>query len=137
MQRTFLQTATIFTALAVIGGLLAFTGIDGRMKESEKLTTNETDKKIKLPLGFSATVLATDLGPTRHIAVGKSGDIYVKLSKLKDGKGIYILRDANNDGVIDETRMFGNYPGTGIYIKDGYLYSSSNTGVFSYELKVK
>ena len=137
MQRTFLQTATIFTALAGISGLLALTGTDGSKKTAREVVVNETDKKIKLPTGFSATVLATYLGPTRHIAVGKSGDIYVKLSKLKDGKGIYILRDTNKDGKIDETKMFGNYPGTGIYIKDGYLYSSSNTGVFRYKLNEK
>jgi len=137
MQRTFLQTATIFTAFAGISGLLALTGTDGLKKAAREVVVNETDKKIKLPTGFSATVLATDLGPTRHIAIGKSGDIYVKLSKLRDGKGIYILRDTNNDGKIDETKMFGNYPGTGIYIKDGYLYSSSNTGVFRYKLNEK
>ena len=137
MHRTFLQTATIFTAFAGISGLLALTGTDGLKKAAREVVVNETDKKIKLPTGFSATVLATDLGPTRHIAVGKSGDIYVKLSKLKDGKGIYILRDTNKDGKIDETKMFGNYPGTGIYIKDGYLYSSSNTGVFRYKLNEK
>ena len=137
MHRTFLQTATIFTAFAGISGLLALTGTDGLKKAAREVVVNETDKKIKLPTGFSATVLATDLGPTRHIAVGKSGDIYVKLSKLRDGKGIYILRDTNNDGKIDETKMFGNYPGTGIYIKDGYLYSSSNTGVFRYKLNEK
>lgn len=137
MQRTFLKNATIFTALVGMSGLLAFKKNDGPVKTGEKVVVNETDKKIKLPAGFSAHVLATDLGPTRHIAVGKSGDIYVKLSKLKDGKGIYILRDANNDGVIDEKKMFGNYPGTGIYIKNGYLYSSSNTGVYRYKLDGK
>ncbi|SEI71345.1 Glucose/arabinose dehydrogenase, beta-propeller fold [Dyadobacter koreensis] len=137
MQRTFLQTATIFTALAGISGILALTTADDTKRLHKKVAINETDNKIKLPTGFSATILATDLGPTRHIAVGKSGDIYVKLSKLKEGKGIYILRDANNDGVIDEKKMFGNYPGTGIYIKDGYLYSSSNTGVFRYKLNEK
>ena len=137
MQRTFLKNATIFTALVGMSGLLAFKKNDGQVKTRDKVVVNETDKKIKLPAGFSANVLATDLGPTRHIAVGKNGDIYVKLSKLKDGKGIYILRDANNDGVIDEKKMFGNYPGTGIYIKNGYLYSSSNTGVYRYKLNEK
>jgi glucose/arabinose dehydrogenase len=30
--------------------------------------------------------------------------------------------------------MFGDYVGTGIYIKTGYLYTSSNTGVYRYKL---
>ena len=46
---------------------------------------------IKLPNGFSVKIIATDLGATRHIAVAKNGDIYAKLSKLKDGKGIYLF----------------------------------------------
>lgn len=94
-------------------------------------------KDIKLPVGFSAKILATDLGPTRHIAVSKGGDLYVKLSKLKDGKGIYLLRDINQDGVIDEQKLFGNYPGTGVAIHGGYLYSSSNKGVYRYKLNEK
>ncbi|MCF2447567.1 PQQ-dependent sugar dehydrogenase [Dyadobacter sp. CY345] len=137
MQRTFFKTATLFTAVAGISGLLAMRELDRSELTAGKVVANEKENKIKLPVGFSATVLASDLGPTRHIAVGKSGDIYVKLSKLKEGKGIYILRDKNNDGVIDEKKMFGDYPGTGIYIKDGYLYSSSNTGVYRYKLNEK
>ncbi len=90
--------------------------------------------EIILPAGFSATVLGTDLGATRHLTVSKNGDIYAKLSKLKDGKGILLMRDTNKDGVIDETKYFGNYPGTGATIKNGYLYTSSNSGVFRYKL---
>ena len=137
MQRTFFKSAALFSAAAGISGLLAFNGTVEENKADKMRTAAEADTKIKLPAGFSATVLASDLGPTRHIAVGKSGDIYVKLSKLKDGKGMYILRDANHDGVIDEKKMFADYPGTGIYIKDGYLYSSSNTGVYRYQLNEK
>ncbi|GAA4455341.1 sorbosone dehydrogenase family protein [Nibrella saemangeumensis] len=92
---------------------------------------------IKVPAGFSAAIVAEDLGPARHIVVSKTGDIYVKLSKLKDGKGIYRLRDTNKDGSIDEKTGFGDYPGTGIYIKNGYLYTSSNTSVFRYKLNDK
>jgi glucose/arabinose dehydrogenase len=89
---------------------------------------------IKLPAGFSATIIAQDLGAARHIAITKTGDIYVKLSKLKDGKGIYRLRDTNKDGVIDEQTGFGDYPGTGILIKNGYLYTSSNSAIYRYKL---
>ena len=47
-------------------------------------------EEIKLPTGFSATILGTDLGATRHLTVSRNGDIYAKLSKLKDGKGIFV-----------------------------------------------
>jgi glucose/arabinose dehydrogenase len=137
MQRRFLKVTTILTAFAGISVLLAYkNGPEGPEKKTEK-EVNVPAKDIKLPVGFSASILASDLGPTRHIAVGKNGDIYVKLSKLKDGKGIYILRDTNKDGVVDEKKMFADYAGTGICIKDGYLYSSSNTGVYRYKLNEK
>lgn len=92
---------------------------------------------ITLPAGFSATILGTDLGATRHITVSKNGDIYTKLSKLKDGKGILLMRDTNKDGIIDENKYFGNYSGTGATIKNGYLYTSSNSGVWRYKLNEK
>ncbi|UHG89271.1 PQQ-dependent sugar dehydrogenase [Spirosoma oryzicola] len=90
--------------------------------------------ELKVPTGFSASIVAEDLGSARHIAISKTGDIYVKLAKLKDGKGIYRLRDTDKDGVIDERVGFGDYPGTGIYLKNGYLYTSSNSSVFRYKL---
>ncbi|GAB3717360.1 PQQ-dependent sugar dehydrogenase [Spirosoma lituiforme] len=90
--------------------------------------------EVKLPAGFSASVVAEDLGAARHIVVSKTGDIYVKLAKLKDGKGIYRLRDTNKDGVVDERVGFGDYPGTGIFIRDGYLYTSSNSSIYRYKL---
>jgi glucose/arabinose dehydrogenase len=92
---------------------------------------------LTLPAHFTATIVASNTGSSRHLWVNKKGDIYVKLSKLKDGKGIYRLRDTNGDGVMDEQVGFGDYTGTGILIKDGYLYSSSNSGVFRYKLNDK
>ena len=89
---------------------------------------------LKLPTGFSGSIVAEDLGPARHIAISKTGDIYVKLAKLKDGKGIYRLRDTNHDGTVDDQMGFGDYPGTGICIKNGYLYASSNSSVYRYKL---
>jgi hypothetical protein len=90
-----------------------------------------------LPAGFTATKLATDLGRARHIATAANGDVFVKLEKLKDGKGIYRLHDSDGDGKADQVNGFGNYVGTGIAIKNGYLYASSNSEVFRYKLNEK
>ena len=92
---------------------------------------------LKLPDGFNATVVAENLGRARHIVVNSNGDIYVKLERLKDGKGILRLRDTNGDGKAEQITGFGNYPGTGIAIKNGYLYASSNSGIFRYKLNNK
>lgn len=89
---------------------------------------------IKLPAGFSSVVVAKNLGNARHIVVNSNGDVYVKLGALKQGKGIVKLKDTNGDGVADQITSFANYAGTGIAIKNGYLYASSNTDVYRYKL---
>lgn len=95
---------------------------------------NPPDVTIKAPAGFSATIFADDLGSARHIVVNSNGDVYVKLAKKKDGKTIFRLQDANGDGKADKITGFGNYTGTGIAIKNGYLYASSDEEVFRYKL---
>ena len=95
------------------------------------------DPSIKLPAGFKAMILAENLGVARHITVTKNGNIYIKLGKLKEGKGIVMLQDANNDGKVEAQKSFGNYVGTGIYTKGDYLYASSDTDVFRYKLNEK
>lgn len=92
---------------------------------------------LKLPAGFSASIVADSLGHLRHMAINTDGDVYVSLRSLEDGKGIYFLSDTNKDGSLDSKTGFANYPGTGITIKDGYLYSASNTGVYRYRLNDK
>lgn len=92
---------------------------------------------LTLPASFSAVKVTSGLGRARHIVAAPNGDIFVKLDKLKDGKGIYQLHDSNGDGVADTQTGFGNFTGTGIAIKNGYLYASSNTEVFRYKLDEK
>jgi hypothetical protein len=93
-------------------------------------------QEIKVPAGFHVSEIGKDLGSTRHIAVSKQGDVYAKLSKFKDGKGIVLLKDKDKDGVYEDQKMYGNYTGTGIAIHDDYFYASSNKGVFRYALNV-
>jgi glucose/arabinose dehydrogenase len=92
------------------------------------------DGDITLPAGFKATTAIESLGNNRHIAVNSNGDIYVKMERLKDKKGIYVLRDADKDGKYEVVKSFGDYGGTGIAIKNGYLYASSNQDVYRYKL---
>jgi glucose/arabinose dehydrogenase len=95
------------------------------------------DTTLKLPDGFSATVVADSVGRLRHIAINTNGEVYAKLSALKDGNGIYLLSDTDKNGSLDKAVGFGDYPGTGIAIKNGYLYSASNSGVMRYKLNEK
>ncbi len=90
---------------------------------------------IKLPAGFGAVVVADSLGRARHIAVADNGDIYVKLSRLRDGKGILALRDTNGDGRADKVEAFADYDGTGLRFYNNFLYSSNDSVIFRNPLK--
>ncbi len=95
---------------------------------------NPTQVNLQLPAGFTTSVVAEGIVGARHMAATKQGGLYIKLSKLKDGKGIIYLKDTNGDGKFDKQTAFGDYPGTGIYIKNDYLYASSNDDVYRYKL---
>ena len=106
----------------------------GDSTQNNKQKKNALSAGLKLPAGFTVTQFATGLGEARHLAVTKEGDVYVKLSSLKNGKGIFYLHDGNGDGKADVKAGFGDFAGTGMGIKDGYLYASSDTEIFRYKL---
>lgn len=89
------------------------------------------DVELTLPSGFKAETVVESLGRNRHLAINSNGDIYVKLDKLKDGKGIIVLR--KNNGKYETIKSFGNYTGTGIAIKNNYLYATSDNAVYRYK----
>lgn len=97
-----------------------------------KELTMKPDVTITVPEGFKVETVVETLGRNRHIAINSNGDIYVKLDKLKDGKGILVVRKKNIS--YEVVKSFGNYAGTGIAIKNGYVYASSNDEVFRYKL---
>ena len=126
------------TLLGVIkGSLVAFliTVVFTSCSNQEKtIVADEDNAGLTLPEGFGALKAADSVGKPRHLTVNAHGDIFVKLERPKDGKGILVLSDTDGDGKIDSTAGFGDYGGTGIAIKGDYLYASSNTDVFRYKL---
>jgi len=126
----------------LVAGML-FTGFtacasepdSAKKKPADNSAAIETD--LKVPKGFIVSLASDTKGRARHIAVTPQGNMYVKLNKLLSGKGILYLTDANGDGRYDTSMAFGNYAGTGIAIKDGYLYASSDEEVFRYKLNDK
>jgi glucose/arabinose dehydrogenase len=117
--------------------VLALTSVIAWGNDTTRSKIAEDSTALTLPQGFHAIVVTTNLGKARHITVANNGDVFVKLEKLKNGKGIYRLHDANGDGRADEISGFGNYVGTGIAIKNGFLYASSNSEVFRYRMDEK
>ena len=94
-------------------------------------TPDPDDGAIKLPAGFRALVVADNLGSLRFMAVAPNGDLYVKTDKA----GIIALRDKDGDGRAEVKETFGSGGGTGIAVRDGWLYHSTNQAVFRYRLE--
>ncbi len=103
--------------------------------EKSDMTTGRVDSSLTLPDGFTAYVVAEDLGPGRHLAVAENGDIYLSLRRLNNDGGIVALRDTNNDMAADSIVYFGDYAGTGIALHKGYLYFSNDGEVMRYKMR--
>ena len=86
--------------------------------------------------GFRINVVADALGANRHLVVNNNGDIYVKLEGWRKCRHS-VLRDTDKDGRYEVVNSFASYKGTGIAIRNGYLYASSNEEVFRYKLNAK
>ena len=117
----------------IISLILLSAGISGRCirnHSNQQLSLPADNAGLTLPDGFSAMVVADNLGAGRHIAVKGNGDVYLAHRSLKNGKGIVALRDLNGDGRADSIVYFGNTLTTGIAYADGYLYYSNFSQVF-------
>ncbi|WP_246474309.1 PQQ-dependent sugar dehydrogenase [Arenibacter arenosicollis] len=94
---------------------------------------------LALPEGFEAVVVVDSIGPARHLAVNKNGDIYIKMRFAhEEGENIG-LRDTNNDGKADIIKRFGvfdqrGYYATGMRIYENYLYYSTASTVYRQKL---
>lgn len=91
---------------------------------------------IRVPAGFAATVFADGIGAARHMAVSDGGVVYAAIRRGGDG-GIVAMRDADGDGRADETRSFGDFRGTGIAIRDGFLYFGTDTAILRFRLPAR
>lgn len=98
------------------------------------LTPDADNGTLTLADGFGAITVAAQTGRARHLAVNSKGDVFIKLAELKNGNGILVLKDGNGDGRSDSETGFANYTGTGIAIKNDYLYASSDEAIFRYKL---
>ena len=91
---------------------------------------------LVLPEGFCATLVASQLGPVRQLAVAPNGDLYAALSgKPGDGSGaVLAFRDRDGDGKPDERASFGPGGGNDVKLHDGYVYFALNDRIVRYRL---
>ena len=99
---------------------------------------------LTLPPGFCALVVHEGgIGEGRHIVVNDNGDIYVILRRgprpspnepFSPG-GIVGLRDTDGDGKADVvSEKFGTVGGTGLELRNGYLYYAATTHIGRFKL---
>ena len=133
MKAFWLRSLVIFIMVCFTVNAMAS---DTTKVTASPLRADADNAGLKLQKGFGAIVVVPGVGRPRHIAVSSTGEIYVKLERLKNGTGIAVLKeDASGKAKVIDS--FGNYGGTGIAIKNGYLYASSNNDVFRYKLDAK
>jgi glucose/arabinose dehydrogenase len=91
---------------------------------------------ITLPQGFCAAVVADNVGPARHLVVAPNGDLFVT---TRNGRGqtggVVALRDTDGDGKMDAREKFGDNGGTGIALRNGFLYYATTTSIRRYKMK--
>jgi glucose/arabinose dehydrogenase len=133
MKKNIIFPVLLTTAFLI--SIFSFTEISCTNENNSDSTVGAENAGLILPSGFSASIVANNLGTVRHIAVTKEGNVYAKLGRAKAGNGILYLK--NNNGQLEKQNGFGDYGGTAMRIHDGYLYASSNTDVYRYKLNDK
>ena len=123
--------------LTLLLPILAITGfvLFNAFKSGDKGSAKAANAGLTVPAGFEASAIAENLGGARHLVVTPQGDIYIHLAGTKNGKGILVLHEDGGKATVKSS--FANYGGTGIAIKNGYLYASNSSEVFRYKLDDK
>jgi glucose/arabinose dehydrogenase len=137
-----IKLRSVLLPIVAIAGFIVFNACKSNEPANNNQDTVATNTPIadggaglKLPTGFNAAIIADKLGGTREIAVTPQNDIYVKLNRTKNGKGILFLHQEGDKATVKAG--FGTYGGTGVYVKNGYLYASSDEEVFRYKLNAQ
>ncbi|WP_423822833.1 PQQ-dependent sugar dehydrogenase [Salinisphaera sp. SPP-AMP-43] len=89
---------------------------------------------LDLPPHFCATVFARDARQPRHIAVAADGTVYANLNRGDKKHDLMALTDTDGNGVADRRRLFGDGGATGLVIRNGWLYTASETTIQRYRL---
>ena len=120
-----------------VGALVLASCADGPQVE---LGRDRDSGGLVLPDGFRALVVADGLGPARHVDVTPDGDLYVHIRRAPaqgaatPPGAIVALRDADGDGRAEIVERFSDHYGTGLQLRNGYLYVSTTAEVYRYPM---
>ena len=110
------------------------------VRGQSKIACDPDNGGIKLPEGFCALVVATDVGTARHMAVAANGDLYVATQSRggrgqpQTGGGVVALRDADGDGKFEVREQIGTGSTTGVGLRYGYLYLAHPTVIERFKM---
>jgi glucose/arabinose dehydrogenase len=91
------------------------------------------DGGLVLPQGACATLVASDIGGVRQLAVGPNGDLYAAIADGGSG-GVLVLRDQNRDGKPDQRASFAPSGANDVEIRNGYAYVALNDRILRFRL---
>ncbi|HET6778320.1 MAG TPA: PQQ-dependent sugar dehydrogenase [Gemmatimonadales bacterium] len=135
MNLTFWIRRPVTLALAPLALLLAIPATPFSPLAGSKCDTDNGG--LVLPEDFCATIVASQLGPVRQLAVRGNGDLYAALSgKPGDNTGgVLAFRDRDGDGKPDERASFGPGGGNDVKLHGDYLYFALNDRVVRYRFQ--
>ena len=133
-----LRTQVAGAGVAVVALLC---GLAITVSSQTKVACDPDNGGITLPQGFCAAVVATDLGPARHLAVAPNGDLYVATESRGGGRGVpaapggvVALHDGDGDGKFEIKEQIGSGSTTGVALRNGYLYLAHLTTVERFKM---
>ena len=115
------------TAIRIAAALAATFAISAPSAAQSRPACLPDNAGLTLPQGFCALIVADSVGSPRHIAVAANGDVFLALRGPQGG--VLALRDTTGDGVADARARFGPAGGSGIALRDGFLYFATDDAV--------
>lgn len=127
---------TVQTAIGPLELVAPFSS-ESVTKQSKVIGWGEEKKPIA-PEGFTVTRFAEDLKHPRWTYIAPNNDIFVAEANTKNSANqITLLRDNDNDGVVDERHLFaeGLNQNFGMLVLNGYFYVANTDGLYRYSYK--
>ena len=116
--------------------LVCFWGCENASKpEQLSIKCDPDNGGLTLPDGFCALVVADHINFLRHITVTRNGDIYgSRRNRRLELGGLVAIRDENGDGKADIVHEFGDEPGLGVTVHEGFLYFGADKRILRFPL---
>ena len=126
-------TTTVQTAIGPLALVAPFS--TESVSNDSKVIPWPENKTPLAPKGFKITRFVDSLQHPRWTYVAPNNDIFVAESNTKNSADrITLLRDTNNDGTVDEQRVFleGLNQNFGMLVLGGYFYVANTDGLYRY-----